>query len=77
VSPVSTRNAAASEHRCTVTGRRHADGSPMSVVCEQISKDGAVALFPHGIEGHGVILDAHQQRVLARWLLERETTWHS
>jgi hypothetical protein len=45
----------------------------MSVVCEQISRDGPVVLFPHGIERHGVVLDARQQRVLARWLLARET----
>jgi hypothetical protein len=46
----------------------------MSVVCEQIGKDGSVALYPHGVSGHGVVLDTRQQRVLARWLLERETT---
>lgn len=71
---MSPSEAAASERRCTVTGRRHADGSPMSVVCEQVGKDGPVVLYPHGVAGHGVVLDAAQQRILARWLLERETT---
>jgi hypothetical protein len=46
----------------------------MSVICEQVSGDGLVVLYPHGIQGHGVALDFHQQQVLARWLLERETT---
>jgi len=72
--PVSTRDAAASERRCTVTGHQHTNGSPMSVICEQIGRDGLVVLYPHGIGGHGVVLDARQQRVLARWLLDRETT---
>lgn len=46
----------------------------MSVICEQIGRDGLVVLYPHGISGHGVVLDARQQHVLARWLLDRETT---
>jgi len=33
----------------------------MSVVCEQIGKDGSVTLYPHGVEGHGVVLNAQQQ----------------
>lgn len=71
---VSTRDVAASERQCTVTGRQHADGSPMSVICEQVGGDGLVVLYPHGVNGSGVVLDVRQQRVLARWLLDRETT---
>jgi hypothetical protein len=51
-----------------------AGSGAMSVVCEQVGRDGLVVLYPHGIEGHGVALDRHQQQVLARWLLDRETT---
>ena len=71
---MSTRQAAASERRCAVTGCRLADGSPMTLICEQAPNDGPIVLYPHGIEGHGVVLDATQQRVLARWLLNREPT---
>jgi len=65
-------DAAATDRRCTVTGKRHADGSPMSLVCEQVSPDGPVVLYPHGVAGQGVVLSQRQQRILARWLLERK-----
>lgn len=67
---------AASPQRCTVTGSRHADGSPISLVCEQIRDNSLVVLYPHGTEGHGVTLDTAQQQALGRWLLNREPTIH-
>jgi hypothetical protein len=33
-----------------------------------------VVLYPGGIDRDGVWLDARQQRALARWLLDREST---
>ena len=65
---------AASPQRCTVAGIRRTDGSPMSLVCEQVGNNGSMVLYPHGIEGHGVMLDTAQQQALGRWLLNRETT---
>lgn len=43
----------------------------MSLVCEQVGVNGAVVIYPHGIDGHGVRLDMAQQLTLGRWLLNR------
>jgi len=46
----------------------------MGLVCEQVGNNGSVVLYPHGIEAQGIMLDPTQQRVLGRWLLDREPT---
>lgn len=66
----SLKTKASSYRRCTVTGRHHGDGMPMSLVCEARA-GGDVVLYPHGIGGNGVVLDSDQQRELGRWLIER------